>query len=226
MAVIIGEFIECRVCGKPFKVISNTHTRFKHNITMEQYKSKFPGAPIESAVAKSVNNAVRKSNANTVTALRVRSRTGKNNKGKIRSVDFKETRSKKYAGDGNPFYNKTHSLETRKKLSAHFQGVDIEEWEDFSNDEHKRAWKSKRAKRWSQDIFKRDNYTCGLCGKRGGDLEAHHIIRRADAPDLTYNLNNGITLCVPCHKETFGKEANYAEGLRAMVDKKLSKSLK
>ena len=38
-----GEVI-CQECGKGFKVLTGTHTR-KHNMTIEQYRVKYPGAP-------------------------------------------------------------------------------------------------------------------------------------------------------------------------------------
>jgi hypothetical protein len=43
---------------------------------------------------------------------------------------------------------------------------------------------------------------------------------------LTCDLGNEITLCALCREERFGEEANCMEGLRGMVNKKLSKSLK
>lgn len=65
---------------------------------------------------------------------------------------------------------------------------------------------TKQAK-WSQKIFKRDNYTCQWCGKRGGDIQAHHIKSFTYFPDLRWKLKNGITLCKSCHykahKNTF-----------------------
>lgn len=223
---MVGDRIPCGVCGKLYKVISCSHLRYKHGMEMSEYKSLFPGAPIESAVAKAVNDAHRKSIANTSKNLVVRSKISKANKGKKRSLEFCQKRSEKYKGEGNPFFDKTHSFKTRKRLSAHFQGVPEEEWRGFSGDEHKRAWKSKRAKCWSREIFERDNFTCALCGKRGGDLEAHHITRRIDAPEQTYALGNGITLCVACHKKTFGREAHYEEGFRDMLNIESSKPLK
>ena len=59
-------------------------------------------------------------------------------------------------------------------------------------------------KQWRRAVFKRDNYTCVLCGKKGnGDLNADHIKRWVDFPELRYDINNGRTLCVLCHRKTF-----------------------
>lgn len=57
-------------------------------------------------------------------------------------------------------------------------------------------------KTWRKSVFERDDYTCQGCFKRGGDLEADHIKRWKDNPELRYSVENGRTLCVPCHKQT------------------------
>ena len=47
------------------------------------------------------------------------------------------------------------------------------------------------------------------CGYKRA-LNAHHIIRWADAPHLRFDEDNGITLCWKCHKEITGHEGQYA----------------
>lgn len=86
-------------------------------------------------------------------------------------------------------------------------------------------------KDWVQDIFRRDDFVCHNCTKRGGRLEIHHIIpfsfilqkirfelgidelfEKAMAYPLLWDPNNGMTLCEDCHKltDTYGKKAiNY-----------------
>lgn len=55
---------------------------------------------------------------------------------------------------------------------------------------------------WRKAIFERDNYTCQLCGVRGGTLHADHIKSWIKYPDLRTELSNGRTLCLECHKKT------------------------
>lgn len=55
---------------------------------------------------------------------------------------------------------------------------------------------------WRTEIFKRDNYTCIFCGINGGLLNADHIKPWALFPELRYSLENGRTLCLPCHRKT------------------------
>jgi 5-methylcytosine-specific restriction endonuclease McrA len=61
---------------------------------------------------------------------------------------------------------------------------------------------NKRAGEWRKAVFERDDYTCMLCGKRGGVLEAHHILPFAYYPELRYEKSNGQTMCRKCHDRT------------------------
>uniref|UniRef100_A0A6M3KTS9 Putative homing endonuclease n=1 Tax=viral metagenome TaxID=1070528 RepID=A0A6M3KTS9_9ZZZZ len=53
---------------------------------------------------------------------------------------------------------------------------------------------------WRSAVYKRDDYTCQQCGKRGGRLEAHHIKPFATHPELRLDVDNGFTLCKSCHR--------------------------
>ncbi len=62
---------------------------------------------------------------------------------------------------------------------------------------------SREYKEWRRDIFKRDKYTCVICGdSRGSNLEADHIRDFALYPELRLDINNGRTLCKKCHINT------------------------
>jgi transposase-like protein len=54
---------------------------------------------------------------------------------------------------------------------------------------------------WRTQVFQRDNFTCQECGKHGGHLNAHHIESFAKNEALRFDVSNGITLCVSCHKK-------------------------
>lgn len=54
---------------------------------------------------------------------------------------------------------------------------------------------------WRESVFIRDDYTCQDCGQRGGELNAHHVKSYKKHPKLRLDVDNGITLCVCCHKK-------------------------
>jgi 5-methylcytosine-specific restriction endonuclease McrA len=61
---------------------------------------------------------------------------------------------------------------------------------------------------WSKKVLQRCDYTCGDCGKRGGDLHAHHIKSYINHPRNRWNIKNGIALCLPCHYKTYKFHSN------------------
>jgi hypothetical protein len=58
--------------------------------------------------------------------------------------------------------------------------------------------------RWRKSVFYKDNYTCQICGIRGGRLSAHHMKVWAKYPELRYDVDNGQCLCYDCHMELHG----------------------
>lgn len=60
---------------------------------------------------------------------------------------------------------------------------------------------------WRNEVFVRDDFTCQHCGQKGGKLQAHHIKPFSTHPDLREDLDNGITLCVDCHKAEHSRAA-------------------
>lgn len=51
---------------------------------------------------------------------------------------------------------------------------------------------------WISKVLERDNNTCQWCHVKE-NLVAHHIIPWKERPDLSLDLNNGLTLCRACH---------------------------
>lgn len=78
-------------------------------------------------------------------------------------------------------------------------------------------------RQWRDDVFTRDDFICQICGIKGGELNADHIKPFSvilDEYNITtfeqallcaelWNINNGRTLCRPCHltTDTWGNKA-------------------
>lgn len=73
----------------------------------------------------------------------------------------------------------------------------------------------KKSTSWTQDVLSNYNYTCARCGKRGGRLHAHHLVRLSEIitkknikttddiyknNDILFDVENGICLCTDCHR--------------------------
>ena len=71
---------------------------------------------------------------------------------------------------------------------------------------------------WRKAVFERDDYRCLSCGERGGKLNADHIWPFSQFLRLRFDINNGRTLCVDCHRqtETYGYPRFSIEGRSAI----------
>lgn len=90
----------------------------------------------------------------------------------------------------------------RRNIGNANRGEKSQWWKGGITPINKHIRNSVRYLQWRKTVMERDDYTCVLCGKRGGDLEADHIKPFAYYPDLRFDITNGRTLCEPCHKET------------------------
>lgn len=176
-------------------------------------------------------------------------------------------------GKANPFYNKSHTVKSRKlvsetKIAAGLRGekspqynriqVNCEECGEklykipyliqrsefhFCSAKCSGVWKSKNLvgeshPAWNHEltneertikrkyheyyvfmkkVMERDNYTCDICGIRGGDLNAHHLNSYDWDKENRTNPMNGITLCVNCHTD-FHKEYGYGKNTREQYE--------
>ena len=155
-----------------------------------------------------------------------KSKISKANKGRKRTVDICEKLSsilkEQYRKGKKSYFS---SIEFKSSQSDRIKNL----WKNFKYREYMskvhRLDESKiicqlrnhyQYRQWRNNIFIRDDFTCHNCIKRGGYLEAHHLTKFSDIfykgniksleEGLKYSklwdMNNGITLCVSCHKET------------------------
>ena len=90
---------------------------------------------------------------------------------------------------------------TKHKLSIAKTGSKHWNWKGGVSRAYKTGYYSKEYKEWRQRVFIRDGFTCQGCGDEGY-ITAHHIKSFAHYPELRFDLDNGLTLCESCHKET------------------------
>ena len=79
---------------------------------------------------------------------------------------------------------------------------------------HHRIRKSLKYRQWREAVFRRDNFTCQECHQKGGYLQADHIKPFSIFIKLRFEIKNGRTLCLKCHRrtDTYGsKMKNYAK---------------
>lgn len=95
-----------------------------------------------------------------------------------------------------------HTMETRKRMSIARLGENSPNWQGGITPIHEKVRKSLEYRLWREAVFKRDDWTCLWCKQRGGKLNADHIKQFAYHPELRFELSNGRTLCIPCHRKT------------------------
>ena len=131
---------------------------------------------------------------------------------------------------------KKMSVEHRKKLRENHRGMSGKKqpksWHLAMDGEKNWNWQggitpknlkirnSLPYKEWRKEVFTRDDFTCQICGVRGVEIHADHIeafsviMKKHNIDSFQaalicadlWNVSNGRTLCVPCHKKT----PNYA----------------
>jgi len=96
------------------------------------------------------------------------------------------------------------------------RGAEHHSWNPDLTDEDRRkqknhwGWQNEMTKR----VFERNNYTCVVCGHRGGELAAHHKDSWDWCVEGRYDMGNVDTICVPCHTDfhrKYGRGKNTKE---------------
>lgn len=128
----------------------------------------------------------------------------KGNNGKTDSKQSEATKKKisaAHKGKKKPWAGKFLTEKGRASLRAR-RGELCPNWKGGLTPVHQAIRNSAEYKDWRMSVFERDGFTCVFCLTKGGHLQADHIKRFSDYPELRFVLENGRTLCVPCHKLT------------------------
>ena len=127
----------------------------------------------------------------------------KQQRGFLNSKETREKISKALAGRSNPNLHMFGKIAWNRGLKGFLAGEKHHWWKGGITPINLKIRQSIEYKQWRKAVFERDNYTCVQCGdSRGGNLNADHIKPFAYYPELRFELTNGRTLCVDCHKKT------------------------
>ena len=131
---------------------------------------------------------------NSKTQLRIKFHVGRK-----RSLETKNRISEALKG-------KPKSTDAKLKMSlarkGKYEGKNHPNWQGGITPINQKIKNSKEYKLWREAVFKRDSFTCVFCKSKGIYLNADHIKPFSLFPELRFAIDNGRTLCVPCHKET------------------------
>ena len=117
-------------------------------------------------------------------------------------------------GHGKYCSQKCYGISTQGKHKAHFgrplspkhraklSGENANNWQGGKSTTNEIERHRTEYRLWRIAIFMRDDYTCQICSKRGGKLNADHIKPFSLYPELRLAIDNGRTLCESCHKKT------------------------
>ena len=134
------------------------------------------------------------------------------NTGKKHSTKTRSKMSKSQKG-------RTHSSETRMRMSLNQMGDKNSCWRGGFSGIGELIRSCTKYKEWREGVFSRDNWECVECCSRGVSLEAHHkikfldIIKKYNIKNIDeahrnkelWDIGNGDTLCMDCHKDIHRK---------------------
>ena len=122
--------------------------------------------------------------------------------GQKRTLEMRENYRRSKLGNKNPNFGKKHTLEWRRRMSDKKKGSNAPNWKGGVTKKSIAIRRSLEYRLWRTAVFERDNYTCVLCDTKESPFNADHIKSFALFPELRFSIDNGRTLCVPCHKKT------------------------
>ena len=105
-----------------------------------------------------------------------------------------------------PWLGKNRSEETKNKIRENRKGKMIGKenpsWKGGITPINNKIRGSIEYTLWQNSVLAKNGYCCQKCReiKMSYKLVAHHILNFAQYSELRFAIDNGRTLCVPCHK--------------------------
>ena len=193
------------------------HPMYKLKERNEKISNSTKGLYIPSRYTKERNSKISKSLKGRKQSQEQKEKLSDAHKGKKQSPETVQKRVNSRKG-----YK--HSQETKDKIKTSNQKRFINHI--YKIDESK-IWRNRiEYKNWRNSVFNRDNFTCQKCGLHSGGgkkttLHPHHIINFYNNIDERFLLDNGITLCIDCHKlfhHIYGKIKNNKEQILKFIN--------
>lgn len=228
--------VKCDFCGKEYTIIWNEYINRSGKL-VACYDCKYLNAQISNIEKYGVKSCLSLDCVKEKVKETNLERYGVENPFSLKSVQeqIRRTNLEKY---GVEYPTQSDEVKQRTKDTCiEKYGVDhpmkLERYKEMFRGENSPVWKGgiqderfervqPRYKKWRDDIYKRDKYTCAKCKQVGGDLECHHIFNFKDYPELIYEESNGITFCKKCHinfHRIYGKKFNNEKQLSDFLNK-------
>jgi len=167
-------------------------------------------------IKKKISDALKEAHKNKPGAWRkdykmaesTKKKLSKAHKGRKLTKEWVQNRTKSQRG-------LKRSEETRKKISEAKKGENSPLWRGGvslkNRTERANIMSSFEYRNWRRSVFERDDFCCVLCNKRGGEIQADHIKPFAEYPHLRFDIDNGRTLCLDCHRstDTWGMKSSF-----------------
>lgn len=187
----------CMLCNKEFLRITNSHLIRKHGISLKQYTQLFGSVAI---VPKSKLHLCSCGCGETISIYRRYAKGHWKLKLKKEKEEMLDPNHLCKCGCGSVI-----------KINKSFvQGHQIR----LKNPNYKHG-KTQKWRDWKAAVFDRDGHVCKICFGTER-LHPHHIKSRKEFPELTFDVDNGLTLCIHCHyslHNTGRNNPNYGKGL-------------
>ena len=116
---------------------------------------------------------------------------------------YKKEVTSKRMKNNNPSFNPIIREKINKSVERYWKTHKPYNFIDGSS--RNRKYNKRKWINLAKKCYKRDNFTCQNCNKKGGQLNAHHILPWAGNKELAFDINNLITLCVSCHAKVHNR---------------------
>jgi hypothetical protein len=210
-----SDYIVCLECNKKFCMISNTHLKYRHDMTIEYYKNKWNNPDmITDWHIHLLNIGKKKLNVSKEKNPFYGKHHSEETKQKIRlkklgrPSPMKGIKRYDILGENNP----SKRQEVRNKISIKVKKsferrpfghsgkynpcyIDGRSFELYGEE-----WNNKL----KEKIRKRDNHICQYCGISQDDLTEKLIVHHIDYNKKNNNENNLVSVCRFCHAKKHG----------------------